>query len=110
MIMDSIYSSKTLLDIVSIFKNLYQNSKVVLLYKNHSDIIDGIEYTSSKPKNLKSYKTNWEPNGNKSVLKITEIDDSDAVKIFKNYDIDLIYPVNTSNKKITILGLCNNSD
>ncbi|MBN1407270.1 MAG: SpoIIE family protein phosphatase [Calditrichaceae bacterium] len=106
--MDSIYSSKILLDIVSVFKNIYQQSKVILLYKNQTQQIDGIEYSAQNIKKLRSFRTNWEPNGLESVQKINDITDKEALKIFKNYDINLICPVNTSDKRITILCLCEN--
>ncbi|MEJ2543475.1 MAG: SpoIIE family protein phosphatase [Calditrichaceae bacterium] len=109
MTIDSIYSSKILLDIVSVFKNLYKNSKVILLHKVQSDEIDGVEYLAQTTKNLKSFKTNWKLNDEKSVMNIEEITDKEAVKIFNHYNIDIIYPLNTSDKKITILGLCSDS-
>ena len=105
MTMDSTYSSKILLDIVSVFKNIFHNSKIILLYKIKNDQIDGVEYTAKNIIKLKSLKSNWEPNSDKSILYTNEIKDTKAVKILKHYDIDLIYPINTSDWKMTILGL-----
>jgi sigma-B regulation protein RsbU (phosphoserine phosphatase) len=103
--MDSTYSSKILLDIVSVFKNIFHNSKIILLYKIKNDQIDGVEYTAKNIIKLKSLKSNWEPNSDKSILYTNEIKDTKAVKILKHYDIDLIYPIHTSDWKMTILGL-----
>ena len=104
--MDSTYSSKILLDIVSVFKNIFHNSKIILLYKIKNDQIDGVEYTAKNINKLKSLKSNWEPNSDKSILYTNEIKDTEAVKILKHYDIGLIYPIHTSDWKMTILGLC----
>jgi sigma-B regulation protein RsbU (phosphoserine phosphatase) len=103
--MDSTYSSKILLDIVSVFKNIFHNSKIILLYKIKNDQIDGVEYAAKNIIKLKSLKSNWEPNSDKSILYTNEIKDTKAVKILKHYDIDLIYPIHTSDWKMTILGL-----
>ena len=105
MTMDSTYSSKILLDIVSVFKNLYNNSQIILLHKDKNDHIDGIEYISQETRKLESLKSAWEPNGDISILFANEIKDKDAGKIFTHFNIDLLYPLNTSDKKMTVLGL-----
>ena len=50
-------------------------------------------------------KSAWEPNGDISILFANEIKDKDAGKIFTHFNIDLLYPLNTSDKKMTVLGL-----
>lgn len=91
---------------VSVFKNLFQSSKILLLYKIKNDQINGVEYTAKNINKLKSFKSSWEPNSNKSILYANEIKDKEAVKIFKHYNIQLIYPIHTFDRKMTILGLC----
>lgn len=103
--MDSIYSSKILLDIVSVFKNLFHNSKIILLYKIKNDQINGVEYKTKSINKLKSLKSSWEPNSDISILYASDIKDKEAVKIFSHYDIELIYTIHTSDRKMTILGL-----
>ena len=104
MTMDPFYSSQTLLEIVSLYKKVYKNSRIILIFKDVINQIDGIEYKGKNTIQLDLLKSDWEPNGDKSILNASQKNDNETSRIFKHFDIDLLYPLNTANKKTILLG------
>lgn len=73
---NSFYSSKSMLDIVSVYKNLYKNSHIVLLFKDISTQIEGIEYLPDRIVKLDVLKSEWEPDDKQAILSTVKQNDN----------------------------------
>lgn len=101
---NSFYSSKSMLDIVSVYKNLYKNSHIVLLFKDISTQIEGIEYLPDRIVKLDVLKSEWEPDDKQAILSTVKQNDNNLKTIFNHFNVDLLYPLITANKKTVLLG------
>lgn len=110
MFIDLPESARNISDIIAVYKNIYKNSRLVLLFKNNATQINGIEYRKNDLKKIKSLKSNWEPKENKSIIFPSGKADKEVNKVFEHFNLDLLYPLITANKKTTLLGLFNNGD
>jgi len=101
-----IQTNQYLINVINSHKQLFNLDRVVLLHKKDETELKGLLFNKSKLSELPPLKTNLdELTSDKKALLRHKNQDNQYQFIFEHFNLDVLLPLNTSDKKCSFLGI-----